>query len=344
MAENRGAPSLSMIPLDEIEPNENNPRGPRWREDDPQFESLRSSIRERGILVPLVVMRRGGGFLLVDGERRYYAAKSLRSPELGKVPAYVFEREVDAAELQSMMFHIHMNRLQWNAAQQCRASEALYGELIKIHGGDATALRKAYVSRTGMDTRTARNRLQFLKWPGDVKKRVYEETPEAYWYVVEIEDKIIEPAEKNYPEYFRRVPVDDVRRFLFQKFEEGLVTAAVEVRQAGIVTKSNFSDSGDRKRVVEILTELAKRKEYSFRDAREEFLSAFPSASEQALPSPTSMLNSIRKLTSSLLAYEVSLLLEGEGRRRKVDVEEFSNALSSLQNAAQKMLKDLEEA
>jgi len=238
-----------------------------------------------------------------------------------------------------------MNRLQWNAAQQCRASEALYRELVDSHQEDRGAILKAYMAGTAMDSRTARNRLQFLRWPPDIKQRIYEQRQEAYWYVVEIEDKIVEPAEKNYPEYFEKVPAEDVRRFLFEKYEAGLVRAAVDVREAAIVAKSRFTDADHRGRVVRILTDLAMQPDYSFHDAREDFLNAFPEAGEPPLPSPVSMLNLIRRLARSLSAYVVAMIVDDRARgQRRVDPDEFKDALSTLEEAARELLEELEEA
>lgn len=335
-------PPLALISLSKIRRNPANPRGSHWREDDPQFESLRSSIRQFGILVPLVVTPRNGDFLLLDGERRLEATLSLRDIE--EVPAYILEGDLNEPQVQSIMFHIHMNRVQWNAAQQCRASESLYSALVKKHEGGRPAILKDFMATTGMDSRTARNRLQFLRWPEKIRSKVYDEKQDAYWYVVEIEDKIVEPAERNYPEFFEKVSVDDVRKFLFDKYEAGLVTAAVEVREAKIVANSKFTDSQARERVVNILLDLARQRDYSFHDAREEFLSAFPEVSEPALPSPTATLNSIRKLSSVLLAYEGSIILDGHSRgQRKVDPEELKDALRVLQQAADHLLQDLSE-
>lgn len=343
MTQDYRSPPLRMIELDKIRLNPANPRGPRVREDDSQFDSLRSSIRLFGILVPLVVTAQDDGYLLIDGERRCHAAKSIRT--IKEVPAYIIEDGIDEARFQSMMFHIHTNRQPWNAAQQCRASEPLYGELVRTHESDRRAILKAYMAETGMDSRTARNRLQFLRWPPDIKHWVYEEKKEAYWYVVEIEDKIVEPAEKNYPEYFKTVPVNDVRRFLFKKYEAGLVTAAVEVREAAVVAKSAFTDKGARRKVVRILTQLAKERDYSFHDAHEEFLSAFPEATEPSLPSPVSMLNSVRKLAGSLSSYEAAMILDGRARgQRRVELDEFKDALRTLEEAARELLEELEEA
>ncbi len=74
-----------------IEANPENPRGAV--EDDASFERLVSSIAEVGILVPIVVREMPSGrYQLVDGERRFLAARKLR---LSKVPAHVLSGSVN---------------------------------------------------------------------------------------------------------------------------------------------------------------------------------------------------------------------------------------------------------
>jgi len=64
---------LRDIPLEQIEPN---PHQPRKRFDDASLSSLADSIRERGVIQPVIVRPRAtGGFELVAGERRWRAAQ-----------------------------------------------------------------------------------------------------------------------------------------------------------------------------------------------------------------------------------------------------------------------------
>ncbi|MFP3903983.1 MAG: ParB/RepB/Spo0J family partition protein [Armatimonadota bacterium] len=60
------------IPLDEIQPNPNQPRREMHEE---SLQELAASIEEHGILQPILVRRRGGAYELVAGERRWRAAQ-----------------------------------------------------------------------------------------------------------------------------------------------------------------------------------------------------------------------------------------------------------------------------
>jgi ParB family transcriptional regulator, chromosome partitioning protein len=63
---------LAAISIDAVRPNE---AQPRRHFDETALSELAASIRQRGILQPVIVKRHGDGFLIMAGERRYRAAK-----------------------------------------------------------------------------------------------------------------------------------------------------------------------------------------------------------------------------------------------------------------------------
>jgi ParB family transcriptional regulator, chromosome partitioning protein len=71
------------IPVDEITPN---PFQPRKSFDEATLAELKTSIDEYGVLVPIIVRRRGDGYELIAGERRWRACAALQRPT---IPAIV---------------------------------------------------------------------------------------------------------------------------------------------------------------------------------------------------------------------------------------------------------------
>src|SRR5437762_2773105 len=69
----RAESGLAMLPIDNIAPN---PHQPRQVIKEDELDDLAASVREHGILQPLVVTRAGkeGGYNLIAGERRWRAA------------------------------------------------------------------------------------------------------------------------------------------------------------------------------------------------------------------------------------------------------------------------------
>ena len=104
---------LKEIEVDKIRTNPDNPRGKFIRDNDDQFQYLKRSIRELGLLVPIVVQENQNNdeYLLLDGERRYYALKELG---IQKAPAHVLKNEITPEIAKALMFHVHTNRKQWD--------------------------------------------------------------------------------------------------------------------------------------------------------------------------------------------------------------------------------------
>lgn len=329
-------PELKAIPVEQIIPNKNNPRGPYVVERDDEFQYLVDSIREFGVLVPIIVNYRDDDtYLLIDGERRYNAAKEANLPT---IPAHVFYGRIDDDTFYRQMFHIHQTRKQWSAAQQCKASEEFYRKLVDEYGTeDFETLAEKFSDITGTTLRTARNRISFLRQPADIKKQVYLED-EGYWYVVEIEEKIVRPALANYPEYFEVVPVDKVRRFLFEKYKAGLVRAAVEVRPAKILASYRVIE--EKKDVAkEIFNKLVLDRDYLFVEAADDFLREFPEAAKETPPvAPSRLVRLMLDMTEFLESYSPEYV-KGLTGHYSVNPDVFRRALGELVEAASQLLQ-----
>ena len=77
LAASAGAPIGRLVPIDQIDPNPNQPRQVMG-----DLSELMASIAEKGIIEPLVVRQRAGRFQIVAGERRYQAAVQVGLREL----------------------------------------------------------------------------------------------------------------------------------------------------------------------------------------------------------------------------------------------------------------------
>ena len=113
---------LRMVPLELVVPN---PKQPRKSFDDAALAALAGSLRERGVLQPVLVRPVAGGtYELVAGERRWRAAQIAG---LETIPALVRERD-DAEALEAALIE-NMAREDLNPVEEARACAALVEEL-----------------------------------------------------------------------------------------------------------------------------------------------------------------------------------------------------------------------
>ena len=119
-ADNRGG--VREIEIARIRPNPNQPRV-HFREE--TIEELAESIRERGVLQPILLRPAGDGFEIVAGERRWRAAQKAR---LHAIPAIV--RDVDEASMAELALIENIQREDLNAIEEAEG----YRQLIERHG------------------------------------------------------------------------------------------------------------------------------------------------------------------------------------------------------------------
>jgi ParB family transcriptional regulator, chromosome partitioning protein len=115
-------PELRELAVELIAPN---PAQPRRRFDEEALEGLAASLRERGVLQPVLVRPRAGGrYELVAGERRWRAATLAG---LDRIPALVRAHD-DATSLEVALVE-NMAREDLNPVEEARAVAALVEEL-----------------------------------------------------------------------------------------------------------------------------------------------------------------------------------------------------------------------
>ena len=112
-----GAPALREVQISEIRPN---PRQPRTQFEPQALEELAASIREHGLIQPLIVSSQGDGYELIAGERRWRAAQRAG---LTHVPVVV--REAAAQQILELALIENIQRADLNALEEARAYQSL---------------------------------------------------------------------------------------------------------------------------------------------------------------------------------------------------------------------------
>jgi ParB family chromosome partitioning protein len=137
-----------------------NPQQPRRAFDDEALAELSHSIKEFGLLQPIVVREVGvGSYQLVMGERRWRAAQQAG---LERLPAIVRETEDDALLRDALLENIH--RVQLNPLEEAAAYEQLLAEFGVTH--------EQLADRLGRSRPVVTNMIRLLKLPVAVQRRV----------------------------------------------------------------------------------------------------------------------------------------------------------------------------
>ena len=149
-------PAPSEIDIDRIKTN---PVQPRLKLDESRLEELAASIRENGILQPVLVRPTRDGYQLVAGERRLAAAQRAG---LLRIPAVL--REVPDDRLLELALVENIQREQLNPIEEAQACHNLMDTLRMT--------QEELAARLGKERSTVANALRLLKLPAAVKALV----------------------------------------------------------------------------------------------------------------------------------------------------------------------------
>lgn len=150
---------LRDVPIELIHRHESQPR---WRFNDAELEELAASLREKGVLQPVLLRPRPGlpgHFELVAGERRWRAAQKVG---LHVLPALV--RDLDDAEMLEIAVIENVQREALNPLEEANA----YNQLVETHGrthaqvADVVGKSRAHVT----------NSVRLLNLPASIQSHV----------------------------------------------------------------------------------------------------------------------------------------------------------------------------
>jgi ParB family chromosome partitioning protein len=154
--------SLVELPIQDIKPN---PFQPRQTVDPAALEELVSSIRQAGLLQPIVVRRSNGagaaGYELIAGERRLRACQQLGWE---RIPAV--QRDADDRTLLTLALIENLQRDDLSPVDEARGYERLIAEFSLAQQDVADAV--------GRDRSTVANALRLLKLPEPVLQMLHD--------------------------------------------------------------------------------------------------------------------------------------------------------------------------
>jgi ParB family chromosome partitioning protein len=145
-----------------VEAIEANPYQPREDFSESDLEEMVKSVREKGIITPLLVSRTETGYQLIAGERRWRAAQKAG---LDRVPVVV--REVAAYEALELALIENIHRKDLNPIEEALAYKRLLGE--------TEASQKSLAKKLGKDRSSIANLLRLLRLPVSIQKDLIDE-------------------------------------------------------------------------------------------------------------------------------------------------------------------------
>ncbi|MCC6641805.1 MAG: ParB/RepB/Spo0J family partition protein [Deltaproteobacteria bacterium] len=151
----QGTAGLLEIAVDRIDPN---PEQPRRRFDDAQLERLAQSIRQHGVLQPVVVRRSGERYELLVGERRWRACRAAGRPTIPAVISDAAPRErLTLALIENVQRH-DLNPIELAHAYSGLAQTGLTQDEIG--------------AKVGFDRSSIANTLRLLELPRELQEDV----------------------------------------------------------------------------------------------------------------------------------------------------------------------------
>ena len=153
--EEGGGPRGSfMCPVEQIRPN---PDQPRTRFDEQSLESLAVTIKEKGVLQPLLVRRVGNRYEIIAGERRLRAAKKAG---LEEVPVLI--REAEESDRLELSILENIQREDLNPIEEARAYKQMLDRL--------ELTQEDLARRVGKDRSSVANTLRLLQLPREIQE------------------------------------------------------------------------------------------------------------------------------------------------------------------------------
>lgn len=147
---------VTSVPLSLLDPNPQQPRQAMGAEN---LEHLKESIREHGVLQPIVVRKREGRYQIIAGERRFRAAEGLG---LAEVPAVV--REVPDEQMLELALVENLQREDLDPIEKA--------DSFKVYLASSGRTQEEAASRLGLDRSTIANMIRLLDLPVEVQALV----------------------------------------------------------------------------------------------------------------------------------------------------------------------------
>lgn len=255
------APDRTGLNYIDTEKIDRNPGNPRLLFTEEEMEQLTESIASRGILVPVVVFEGDGGYVLIDGERRWRCARQLGLPE---VPAVIVGAP-DESQMLVQMFNIHMVRQSWADMPTAWALEKLIDRTGVENPRELSDL-------TGLSLERLKRLRHALELPSEYQDYIHNgDIPLNFFW--ELKRNVIDPLAKLRPALAAEFGENEVLRAFVQKRLDRVTTDTVSLRDVRPIIRLAAEEAEDvtgESVLDEAIRELISNPDATIQDAYED--------------------------------------------------------------------------
>lgn len=247
--------NLLQIETAQIDFDTNNPRreSPSQIINQQSFKNLVESVKEDGIIVPIIVKKDNGGYVLIDGERRLRAAIETR---LDKVPALLAKNHVEGKIL---AYKIHKLHQKWSTVAETMSIKDIVNQLKKDNPDVSDAiLKKKIIEITHENNTKASDMLEIIKFDDEIiEKAMTNEL--SHSYLVHIGKSFIQKLKNKYPSILIKYPDEKLRSILAEKALKGLLGKKTRFLMDDF--KIVFEDDDNRTEIEKIILKFIEIKQ-----------------------------------------------------------------------------------
>ena len=308
---------MARTPKSNLAPNaiRKNPHNPRLYFNDEKLDQLRTSLQEKGVLVPLIVYEdpeQSGSYVLMDGERRWRSAQDLG---FDRVPVQVISAPNPVDNL-VQMFNIHSVREEWSLVAIALALQELMrmtGEDREGRLADMTGLTRSTVRRAKRLLSLPRHELDLIQSEAHLDRNEQIHRVDLYLEIERAESVL----RRSIPEIEDSFSRDEIIRQFARKREEGSLRNVTDFRDVGKLAEAAKDDLVDRNRVVQAVTDLIEDVDLNPPDVYERV--AALAVKQQELARRAELLGESLQTVEGRGGLSANLVKQLQGLRQQID-------------------------
>lgn len=273
--------------IDEVDPkliaiNPGNVRDESEEEikSDEDFQRLKDSVYEFGVLVPLIIKpyRKGSkDFILIDGERRLRAALETNQKT---IPVHIVTESETGDEV-LYAFQIHTLRKEWSRTAQARALKSIVKNVQQELGKkQEKQIFDIIQEKTGYSDTKLRDLFRVLRY-ADRDEKILEEIDDPksnvrFSHLVQLEASFVEQIERLFPDIIKKYGIDTIRERLLDKVKREVISTTREPMEKLLPLFMQAKTSEQKEELKKLIIEFLDKKNKTPEDIYRSFELKFP--------------------------------------------------------------------